>query len=574
MNQKKIERSRWGMVSLFLCSIFMILIVSSPSIAESEYDKWKKQELGQFQEFKDKRDKAFTAHLKKQWEEFRVFAGEKAYKKPKPKKLPVAKKKAPKEVKPFSGKIVKVVPLPKPAPIRKKPRPVIKTEPIVKATPKKEKPAPLVKPIPVKKKPSVKIKPLPDLKPKVEPQPQKEPKLAKKPELKPVPVPVIPEPTTRPATTPSGVSGKKISLDFYGTDLTMRYDPALKASLGRTIGAKSISSFWETLSKADYEGMLKQLKHYKQELKLNDWGYHLLTHRAGERIYGKRNKNDVSLFVWFILSKSDYDTKVGYSDDDIFLLSPSKNSLYGISFLKLDGKKYYALSFDGKKKKMGSLYTYKGKYPGSSDLMDYGIYETPQVASKVKSRNLKFKYRGKRYTVPVKYNKMVPEYFEYYPQTEFEVYFNASVSNEAAYSLIKALKPLVEGKTEGEAVNIIIRFVQTAFEYKTDDGQFGREKYLMPDETLFYPYSDCEDRSIIFAYLVNKLVGLEVVGLHYPGHMAAAVRFNSDIKGDAVRYKGKKYIITDPTYVNADIGNAMPQFKKVVPKVIPIGKRT
>ena len=58
---------------------------------------------------------------------------------------------------------------------------------------------------------------------------------------------------------------------------------------------------------------------------------------------------------------------------------------------------------------------------------------------------------------------MGPEYFEYYPQTEFEVYFNASVSPEAGYSLVKALKPLVEGKTEGEAVNIIMRFVQNAF---------------------------------------------------------------------------------------------------------------
>lgn len=568
MIQKKIGRKNWSRAALVLCSIFMILIFSSPSTAESEYDKWRKQELGQFQEFKDKRDKAFTAHLKKQWEEFRVYAGEKAYKKPKPKKLPVAKKKSPKEVKPFSGKIVKVIPLPRPAPTRKKPTPVIKTEPLVKPAPEKEKPTPVDKPIPVKKKPSVKIKPLPDLKTKA----QKEPKLVKKPELKPVPV--IPEPTERPTAAPTGVSGKKISLDFYGSDIPLRYDPALKTSLKRRIDAKSISSFWERLSKADYEGMLKQLRHYKQELKLNDWGYHLLAHRAGEGIYGKRNKNDIALFVWFMLSKSDYDTKVGYNDDDIFLLSPSKNSIYGVSFLKLDGKKYYAMSFDGKKKKMGSLYTYKGKYPGSSDLMDYGIYQTPQVTNKVKSRDLKFKYRGTSYTVPVKYNKMVPEYFEYYPQTEFEVYFNASVSPEAGYSLLKALKPLVEGKTEGEAVNIIIRFVQTAFKYKTDDDQFGREKYLLPDETLFYPYSDCEDRSIIFAYLVNKLVGLEVVGLHYPGHMATAVRFNSDIKGDSVRYKGKKYIVTDPTYINADIGNAMPQFKKVKPKVIPIGKRT
>ena len=447
---------------------------------------------------------------------------------------------------------MKVIPLPKPLPPKKKPTPVIKTEPVVKPAPKKEKPVPIVKPIPAKKEPRVKIKPLPDIDPEI---------------------PVTPEPK-RPAAAPAVAKGKKLSIDFYGTKLSLRYDPALKTSLGRRIGAKSISSFWETLSKADYDGMLKQLRHYRDKLKLNDWGYHLLAYRAGEGIYSKRNKNAVNLFVWFMLSKSDYDVKVGYNDNDIFLLSPSKNSIYGVSFLKLEGKKYYAMSFDGKQKKMGSLYTYKGRYPGSDDLMDYGIYQTPEVASKVKSKELKFKYRGKAYTVPVKYNKTVPEFFEYYPQTEFEVYFNASVSPEAGYSLIKGLKPIIEGKSEGEAVNIIMRFVQTAFKYKTDDGQFGREKYLLPDETLFYPYSDCEDRSIIFAYLVNKLLGLEVVGLHYPGHMATAVRFNDAIKGDFVRYKGKKYIVTDPTYINADIGTAMPKFKKVKPKIIKIGRKT
>ncbi|MDT8318006.1 MAG: hypothetical protein RQ824_08465 [bacterium] len=550
MDPKKVEKLKWGRAALFSLSLSLIMtfLLSSTSSAESEYEKWRKEELGQFQEFKDKRDKAFTAHLKKQWEEFRIFAGEKAYEKPKPKKIPVARKKSPQEEKPFAGKIVKVIPLPRPIPAKKT--------------------ISVVEPLPLQKKPTVKIKPLPDIEPDI----TKEPKSVKKPELATEPLLVAPE-QKKPLPLPITAKGEKLELDFYGTKLSFRYDPSLKASLGGRIDAKAISSFWETLSKADFDGMLEQLRRYKQELKLNDWGYHLLTHRTGEGIYGKRNKNEVNLFAWFILSKANYDTKVGYNDNEIFILSPSRNSIYGVSFLKLDGKKYYAISFDGKKTSMGSLYTYKGKYPGSSDLMDYGIYEMPEVAGKVIARDLKFQYRGKTYIVPVKYNKMMPEYFEYYPQTEFEVYFNASVSPEAGYSLVEGLRPIIEGKTEGEAVNIIIRFVQTAFEYKTDDSQFGREKYLLPDETLFYPYSDCEDRSILFAYLVDKLVGLEVVGLHYPGHMATAVRFNSDIKGDWVRYKGKKYIVTDPTYINADIGTAMPQFKNVMPKIIPIGKR-
>ena len=33
-------------------------------------------------------------------------------------------------------------------------------------------------------------------------------------------------------------------------------------------------------------------------------------------------------------------------------------------------------------------------------------------------------------------------------------------------------------------------------------------------------------------------------------------------------YKGKKYIICDPTFINANAGMCMPEFKKVNPEII------
>ncbi len=153
------------------------------------------------------------------------------------------------------------------------------------------------------------------------------------------------------------------------------------------------------------------------------------------------------------------------------------------------------------------------------------------------------------------------------------MYFAASPSSEVTASLVAALQPLVKGKTEQEAVSFLLRFVQTAFVYKTDPEQFGREKPLFPDETLFYDYSDCEDRAILFSYLVKSLCGLDVIGLDYPAHIATAVKFTDNIPGDAVIYQGKKYLICDPTYTNADAGVCMPNLKSVAPKVIHIASR-
>ena len=92
----------------------------------------------------------------------------------------------------------------------------------------------------------------------------------------------------------------------------------------------------------------------------------------------------------------------------------------------------------------------------------------------------------------------------------------------------------------------------------------------MPEETLYYPSSDCEDRSILFSYLVTHLLGLRVIGLDYPGHIATAVQFHTPVAGKMVNYKNLQFTICDPTYVNADAGMCMPQFEHVEPKIISL----
>ena len=112
--------------------------------------------------------------------------------------------------------------------------------------------------------------------------------------------------------------------------------------------------------------------------------------------------------------------------------------------------------------------------------------------------------------------------------------------------------------------------MQTAFDYRTDDEQFGQERPLFADETLYYPYSDCEDRAILYAVLVRDLLGLDVVLLHYPGHLATAVCFGDDTPGDYMSIGGRKYIVCDPTYIGAPIGLAMPQYKQTPAEIVRI----
>ena len=192
------------------------------------------------------------------------------------------------------------------------------------------------------------------------------------------------------------------------------------------------------------------------------------------------------------------------------------------------------------------------------------------ISKNSESKKFKFSYIDKEFDIAVEVNKNVIDFYDDYPQTNLDVYFKASISADSGNSMLNGLKPIIQNESEGNAVNMLLRFVQNAFSYKTDDEQFGREKYFFPEETLFYPYSDCEDRSILFAFLVKNLLELDIVGLEYPGHAATAVKFSTIAQGDYVNYNNVKYIICDPTYINANYGECMPQFKTVTPTVVPI----
>lgn len=99
--------------------------------------------------------------------------------------------------------------------------------------------------------------------------------------------------------------------------------------------------------------------------------------------------------------------------------------------------------------------------------------------------------------------------------------------------------------------------------------QFGYEKSFYVEENFYYSANDCEDRAVLLAFLVRNLLHLDVHLLYYPGHEATAIRFSDQsIKGDGYVYQdGSKYIICDPTYIGAGVGQCMPEYENVKPKV-------
>jgi len=329
-----------------------------------------------------------------------------------------------------------------------------------------------------------------------------------------------------------------------------------------------ISTFFNTVASSEYENLVQSIKSISTELQLNDWGIYLLTHAVSKKIF--QNKDEAKLLSWFIFNKLDYDVKVGIAHKHIILMHYSKKLIYSTPSYSFSKKKFYVLSHYAKGR-VGRLYTYKQSYPGAKKPLDLAMKTLPNLESNSKTKTVSFIQYGKSYSSTYSYNQNIIDYMGTYPQADYETFFNAPLEEETYNAIATDIKKYIDGKKASVAMNFVLNFVQSAFAYQIDDKQFGREKVMFAQETLYYDKSDCEDRAILFSYLVKELFHIRVVGVKYKDHMSTALYI--PIEGDSVRAGKRKYIIADPTYINANIGMNMPKYKSAIPDSFIIVKK-
>ena len=331
------------------------------------------------------------------------------------------------------------------------------------------------------------------------------------------------------------------------------------------VNEADVADAWKVLSEAKYGPVVAACLKIRDSYQLPDWGYlHFLEAMANSFLQGKQN--EARLLEMFILSQSGYQVRIARSNEQLYLLVPSSGDIYGYTYLKLNGRKYYVVN---KSSGRNSFYVFERDFPRAQPFK-WQMKKPPLLTGDGKTRTL----HGKRFLevqTTVEISKNLVEFMNGYPRcNDWNLYAAASWSKQAKKSLYPALRQSIDGKTKKEAVDILLDFVQTAFPYQTDDQQFGDERPLFGDETLYYPYCDCEDRSILFSILVRELVGLDVVLLNYPEHLATAVRIGDDVEGDYFMLDGKRYVVCDPTYIGSHVGEAMPSLKNAKATIIKL----
>ena len=383
------------------------------------------------------------------------------------------------------------------------------------------------------------------------------------PTTKPVVVPVTP-----PAVKPSAPTGElftasadKQMVNFCGQKVYV--DKSLKGvcSIGN-MRENAIADAYEAMCKADYKALVDDCRKVKKELNLNDWGIFLFVREASKTLC--TDENAAVVMQQFLLNELGYKSKMARRADrnQMLLFVAADCQVYGHPYFTKDGLNYYNLTSN----ESCQFYMCQEDSPKAKSKLNMQVNHAPALnAGMVNSVH---KNRSGSVAVSVDVPKSLMEFYGSMPQCDYSVYVNAEVNPSVASKVLSTLAPLVNGKGEAEAANLLINFVQTGFQYATDQEQFGYEKPFFVEELFYYPYCDCEDRSVLYSYLVRNLLKLDVVLLDYPNHIATAVCFNENVSGDFVTVGGKKYVVCDPTYIGASIGKAMPQFKNVAAKVL------
>ncbi|MCK9450417.1 MAG: hypothetical protein M0Q90_01895 [Bacteroidales bacterium] len=365
-------------------------------------------------------------------------------------------------------------------------------------------------------------------------------------------------------TEPADFLKTTTSIDFYGTSLNIQFDDRLAMGSIDKLSEQAIGDWWTMCSQTYYNQLVNELFRLNEKLSLNDWAYFKLVEATANKIAAS-DKNKTRLLSWFLMIRSGYDVKMAYSGNQLFLLIPTVNQLYGKSYLTIHGVRYYFVEDVN----ADSFQTYDFSFPGANRMIDLNIYQPLNIGDDFLTKQIAFKNDEAEVSFPVLLSVNTLYLLKDYPLTDLSVFFNAPMSRVTKESLAEGLIPYLAPMETSQALNFLLRFVQNSFKYMTDQEQFNAEKFFFPEELFFYAGSDCEDRSALFAYLVRQLLHLDVIGLEYPGHVATAVNLNSTFPGEYLTYQNSRYTIADPTYVNAPLGLSMPTYKNLQATIIP-----
>lgn len=555
---------------VFLAVTALASFPMSAQVVTDDFDKFIQEENASFDKFIDDANKEFIEFLRHPWKKAEAKKPVERHTKPEPPKPVIYdEQKHPEDTPPVELTIKDIL---NQTTIEGQQRPTVEVKNVDQLTFDKPTPKPQPQPKPTPK-PTVivakqntptiiggntpKAEPAKPQATPVKPQPvapKAEPTTPAKPQA--TPVKPQPKPKAKPAVQSSLQKEfyPSVAINYCNTKLYI--DASMKGVINITSSQEcAVADGYEALCRSNYKPLIANCQQAQKDFRLNDWGVFLFVKTAAEALCN--DENSCIVMQQFLLNELGYRAKMARRGDrnQLLLFVATDCMVYGHPYFTKEGLNYYNINgTEACTFYMCNQDSKKAKTPVAMRLNN-----VPALNSGVVSRQRTNK--AGNVSVSVNVSKSLIDFYASMPQCDYGVYAKAPVAGSLAQEVLGTLRPLVQGKSEVDAANLLLNFVQTGFKYATDEEQFGFEKPFFVEELFYYPACDCEDRSVLFGWLVRELLGLDVVYLDYPNHIATAVQFKGDVKGDFLTVDGKRYTVCDPTYIGASIGMTMPNLR-------------
>ena len=366
---------------------------------------------------------------------------------------------------------------------------------------------------------------------------------------------------------------KWIDFSYLGnTDKVRIPDGALPTV--NDISESGISRAWANLSDGNFNATLADCLNLRTRYNLPDWAYLNMLNIISQRYYGRKCNGSTLLMAW-LYSQSGYTMRLAReANRDLIMMFASDHVIYGNYYI-LDNTNYYPFDHAA-----GSFNISQASCPNEK-VMSLVLTSLPLTAKRLSQpRNRKSrKYPEMECDLSVDENLM--EFFITYPNSQigsqaisrWAIYANTPLSETVREQLYPKFQSALEGMTDRDKVEHLLNWVQTGFIYELDDKVWGCDRAFFPDETIYYPYADCEDRAILFTRLVRDLTGLDAILVHYPGHLASGVAFKGEEPGDYILLNGRRFTVCDPTFTDgAPVGRTGSAYDNSTASVILLSR--
>ena len=371
---------------------------------------------------------------------------------------------------------------------------------------------------------------------------------------------------------PKAKNNGLVKFTLYGMDVQVHFDASKRVKVKK--GTDDQIAKCVTWIEATTSETLQDCRQLQQEYNLNDWAYVKLVDKLSQTALGQ--SNEAVLLATSLLSRSGYGARVIRQDKGMLrLLYQTDAYIFNQPFFKMNDKSFYLYGDTVNSSQEAKVLDVCG---GEGKPIDFRFKKEPRFPEQLSQPRTLKSLKNPDFSFVVQVNKNLVDFYGDMPSFSYDNNFMTRWSTIANYplekhlreTLIPQMKQKLAGKSQQEQVQELLWWMHGTMEssdvenkdcflYGFDEDVWGYDRSFYCEETLFYPYCDTEDRSILLSRLIRDVVGVDVLFIYYPGHTAIAVCITDDyVKGAHVVQQGRYFVICDPSYLGSDVGEEMP----------------